>query len=296
VQKISRIFENVDAVEMAHYINATNSVGNNAVMIACEAKNVEMLEFLVKREFDVNHQNFDGETAAHICSRLNIVEAVEMLDADTILRDRKGQTALHVSCMFQNFGISELMASEANVNILNLNNESPIFFAKTAEAVNLFISLGADLKIRSRAGHTPLLHHCHEGNTGAAIAILVHCLANGINVDGSDVRGRTFIHICAHENLLNVLQVVTKRAKGKASISRLLDMTTQRKNTALHLAAYSANADVARLLLELGCNPCQRNSRGYTPADISRTEAIRELIEGTTFLTQHTRFFTTGLE
>jgi hypothetical protein len=79
--------------------------------------------------------------------------------------------------------------------ILTRYRPSPIFFAKTAEAVNLLISLRADLKTKSRAGQTPLLHHFQERNTDSAIAILEHCIADGIDVDESDVRGRTFAHM-----------------------------------------------------------------------------------------------------
>jgi ankyrin repeat protein len=79
--------------------------------------------------------------------------------------------------------------------ILTSYRPSPLFFAKTVDSVNLLISLRADLKTQSRAGHTPLLHHCQEGNTDSAIAILEHCIADGIDVDESDVRGRTFAHM-----------------------------------------------------------------------------------------------------
>ncbi len=83
-------------------VNVVDSVGNDVVTRLLKAKQYEtVLKMMKKRNWDVNHQNVDGDTFAHILAYDDSVAAIKLVEQLTKkknylpnIRNNKGQTAL----------------------------------------------------------------------------------------------------------------------------------------------------------------------------------------------------------
>ena len=79
-------------------------------------------------------------------------------------------------------------------------------------------------------------------------------------------------------------------AASRGDVNSLRDMLVNCANpnaadaqrmTALHLAAANGHADVVRLLLDFGISGSE-NTGGFTPAQLTKREDIKEMIHGAT--------------
>eukprot|EP00485_Elphidium_margaritaceum_P012804 CAMPEP_0202707098 /NCGR_PEP_ID=MMETSP1385-20130828/19440_1 /ASSEMBLY_ACC=CAM_ASM_000861 /TAXON_ID=933848 /ORGANISM="Elphidium margaritaceum" /LENGTH=267 /DNA_ID=CAMNT_0049365727 /DNA_START=166 /DNA_END=966 /DNA_ORIENTATION=+ len=97
-------------------INAKNARNQNstALMIAIQAKQLTVVQFLLERGAKVNEQNEFNETALHIATDDGDLEAVKLLcqyDVDKRIVNEKGETALDIAL----FNEGELAQSLARV-------------------------------------------------------------------------------------------------------------------------------------------------------------------------------------
>ena len=60
-------------------VKATNSYGVNAMQLAADTANIELIRLLLKAGADPESPNADGETALHLVARSGNVEAARLL-------------------------------------------------------------------------------------------------------------------------------------------------------------------------------------------------------------------------
>ena len=83
-------------------VNLVDSIGNDVVTRLLKAKQYDLVLVLMKkRNWNVNHQNVDGDTFAHILANDDSVAAVKIVEQLTKkknylpnIKNNKGQTAL----------------------------------------------------------------------------------------------------------------------------------------------------------------------------------------------------------
>ena len=86
-------------------VNLCDSVGNDVVTRLLKAKQYDMvLELMKKRNWDVNHQNVEGNTFGHILAQDNSVSALKVVEQLTKKRNflpniqnNKGETILDLA-------------------------------------------------------------------------------------------------------------------------------------------------------------------------------------------------------
>ena len=86
-------------------INCVDNVGNDVVTRLLKAKQYDLvLEFMKKRNWDVNHQNVDGNTFGHILACDDSVQAVKIVEQLIKkknylpnIKNNKGETALDLA-------------------------------------------------------------------------------------------------------------------------------------------------------------------------------------------------------
>ena len=86
-------------------VNLCDSVGNNVVMRLLKAKQYDLvLKLMKKRNWDVNHQNEDGDTFGHILAQDNSVSALKIVEQlmkkkkyIPNIKNHKGQTVLDLA-------------------------------------------------------------------------------------------------------------------------------------------------------------------------------------------------------
>lgn len=283
LEVLESLFANANAIDNQSFVNFTSNAGNNAIMIAVEMGHLHLIDFLISKGFNSNHQNFEGETVLHICAKENVCEPISKVSCDLNAQDRKGWTALHLSIMYNSLAVSRLLISPSNINAVTYLGESALFFALKKEGTDLLLSHGANPGIMSRSGTTPLLEHCLNANIESALAILEYCLSDPVQVvhlEFTDLRGRTFLHIASHANQMPIIKAFGNKLQKNKILVPFLHKVTYKQNTSLHAAAFASHLGIVRELLNLGANPNAINGQGYTASELSKNDKVRHCIEG----------------
>lgn len=97
-------FELVEEIIDKHKvdINTTDDAGNDVICRLLKAKQYELtLKYMKKRNWNINHQNKDGNTFAHILASINYVNVIEIINSLNRnkkfipnIKNNKGETIL----------------------------------------------------------------------------------------------------------------------------------------------------------------------------------------------------------
>lgn len=122
-------------------VNHADENGKNALMHACENENMEMAEVILSKmqwTFDLFH-------------KYESVAPVE-IRADINAKDKKGDTALGISCKSNNIEVAKmLLSNNADINAQNCEGNTALMIAcsnKNAEMVNLLINFSQESVIK----------------------------------------------------------------------------------------------------------------------------------------------------
>jgi ankyrin repeat protein len=226
-------------------VNAVDSDGNNALVLAILNTHYDLTQFLIDRGEDINIAAKNGRTALY--------SAVEMHDVDWSPRPAHKETDKTTSMDI----IHTLLDHKANVNA-QLTAPAPIekhaqdmgdktmaagttSFTRAArsadvELMHLLLDNGADPKLVGKDNQTALM------------------VAAGVSYN-DHIRG-------TEEEALEAV---------KLCVSLGLDVTaaTDKGETPLHGAAHRGADSITKYLVERGANVNARNKRGFTPLDLA---------------------------
>lgn len=268
-----------------------NSEKNNgaAPLHLATTKNVFIVQQLIKsalkykQHFDINIQDFDGQTPLHWAIASNHDDKkVEMLDLlishgariDLLGNPEKynGASPLHLTTMK-----NSLIAQTAiecsirnnlpfNINIQDFEGQTPLHWAisssiKDSEKIriiDLFISYGAEHSMRGKQetnnGASPL-HLATIQNSLILGSLIDSCMKNNmrLNIDIKDFQEQTPLHWAV---ILQVSESEKKKIiKSLISCDARIDVPSSTKATPLHLASLQNNATVKYLIeLSRACN------------------------------------------
>jgi len=160
-------------------VKAMNAYGVNAMQLAADASNTELIRLLLKAGADPNSPNPDGETALHLVARSGNIEAAKLLlRAGAAVDPREsfgGQTPLMWAAARRHPEMVELLAAKgADVNARSAVRD----YQRVATAESR-------AKFLDRGGFTPLLYAARE-NCGACVDEL---LKHKVDVDLPDPSG-----------------------------------------------------------------------------------------------------------
>jgi len=147
-------------------VKATNNYGANAMQLAADTSNTELIRLLLKAGADPESPNADGETALHLVARSGNVEAAKLLlkaGAKVNARERFGeQTPLMWAAARRHPQMVELLLSKgADVNARGAVRD----YKRVATAESRAAP-------RDRGGFTPLMYAA-RGNCGECVEILL---------------------------------------------------------------------------------------------------------------------------
>jgi len=162
----------------------------------------------------------------------------------TIMADNSGNTPLHlVSSVLQGPAIAELLLSSAP------RDREPATCA----------ALKKDSK-----GWLPIHVAAANGSLDVIEQLIDKCPEC---IESRNASGQSFLHVAIDKKRRNVVQYVCSRQ----SLARILNLTDQDGNTALHLAVKSGNQ---RMFCDLMGNPrvylSSANREGWTPLDVAQ--------------------------
>ena len=258
-------------------VNATNLYGVNAMLLAAEGGNTELIDLLLKAGAKADTANLDGETALHLVARTGNVDAAKLLlkaGAKVDAREKfGGQTPLMWAAARRHAPMVELLASSgADVNARSTVRD----YQRVATAESR-------AKFLDRGGFTPLIYAARE-NCGPCVAALLQHKADIGLPDPSDDPPLTIALMNANWDVAK--QLIEAGADvnqwdlfGQAPLHvAIATMNRRGDNNPLDLDAQNqlTGRDVVKLLVARGANPNQQQfyrapgrdpgiGRGLTP-------------------------------
>ena len=251
------------------------------LFVAAANGDVDILSFLVERGADVNawsggvDEQLTPLMIACVNGKLNAVLYLIDQGAEVNLEDNSGYTALHFAATFSNnnYALSCLIDSGANVNALRNDNRTPLMLAcESGNLVNCLLQKGANVDFQDNDGQTALYHAI--GSECNCFENLSSLIKYGADVNTSDVLKCTPLMMAS---LICDVKEVTLLIEHGAKV----DLQDEDGDVALHYAARvedKTSANFCRLLTAGASFLCE-NSEGLTPLLDASNEGDIEIVE-----------------
>ena len=251
------------------------------LFVAAANGDVDILSFLVKSGADVNARSGDVDeqlTPLMIaCENGKLNAVLYLIDegAEVNLEDSSGYTALHYAATFSNnnFALSCLIDSGANVNALTNNNRTPLMLAcESGKLVNSLLQKGAKVDFQDNDGQTALyLAIGSECNCFDNLSSLIRYEAD---VNTTDIRKCT--PLMRASEICDVKELTLLIERGAK-----VELQDQNGDTALHYAARAEKKTSANFckLLTAGASLLCENSHGLTPLLEASNRGNIEIVE-----------------
>jgi uncharacterized protein len=240
-------------------VKAMNAYGVNAMQLAADAANTELIRLLLKAGADPNSPNPDGETALHLVARSGNVEAAKLLlKAGAVVDAREsfgGQTPLMWAAARRHPEMVELLAgkgadvnarsairdyqrvatAESRAKFLDRGGFTPLMYAareNCRECVEVLLKHKVDVDLPDPAGMSPMVIAMMNGNWDIAKRLI----EAGADVNEWDIFGQAPLHVAIGN--------MNSRSNGDP-----LDQDAPNKAT---------GREIVQLLVDRGANPNQQ--------------------------------------
>jgi len=168
-----------------------------------------------------------------------------------------------------------LIVKGANVNISNIDGDTPLMFAIDKEDFNmvkLLIDNHANVNIADIGGNTPLLMAFIKNNR----EIIKLLIDNGANVNIADIDGNTPLITAIGKEYFNIVELMIDKNAN-------VNIANANGTTPLLLAVYNNNIEIIKLLIHKGAHVNIATTDGNTPLFVAvnnnNIETIKLLID-----------------
>lgn len=224
----------------------------------------------------------------------NIQKVSEDIGLNTAVRKDKW-TLLHVASATDRPDATQyLITKGSDVNVLDNDGKSPLYYCQSEGVAKLLIDAGADVNHPSILGKTPLHYACISKATPAVVELLLQC---GGRVNAEDKFGDTpFLNACAmaygcidEEEFAKNLPKINILIENGADVHH----TNLKGENGLHICSGYGAYEIAEILLKLGVEVNALNEKHQTPlfmACFGNTSAlnIKEgILNSLTILLEH---------
>lgn len=277
--------------------------GFTPLMIAAQEGHKSVVQMLLNRGADINHQSHEhGYTALRAAVNFNRAEVAQLLlfrGANPNIAARDHFTPIFMAVQKNDVEMIKTLAQHGDVNVTSEKNKgvSPLHKAvafKYFDAVQTLIRGGASINQKDSAGITPLLYaiefedersvelllnyhadveaSSNEGVTPLVLALkkqnfhIVEMLINkGAKVNSAGPGGFSPVHMMATVQDPRIVRLMLAHgANVDMPVVNCIDSGLD-GYTPLHMAAEAGIAQNIRLLLRAGANVNSKSKKGYLP-------------------------------
>ena len=196
----------------------------------------------------------------------DIQKVCEEIGLDTVVR-RDKWTLLHVASTTNRPDVTQyLINMGSDVNVLDKEGKSPLYYCKSEEVAKMMVVAGADVNRPSALGKTPLHHVCISDATPGAVKIL---LQSGARANAEDKFGDTpFLYACGmakfcinEDEFAQILPKINILLEYGADIQHI----NSKGENGLHLCSRYGAYEVVEILTNHGVEVNALNRKRQTP-------------------------------
>ena len=278
-------------------VDATNSVGGTALLLACQQGMDECTKLLLEAKASVDHGMQNGTAALHLACAVGRESTVQLLlnaDAKIDRENSAGDTPLITACRHAHSSLAKLLLDAgASVSHANLVGATPLLVAcdrpvdglsASFELIMALLDRGASVNAGDANGLTPLLAACKHSREDLSVVKLL-CARGARRVALVEGAGRSAEEVARHFQH-DALLVWLRRSRGWSTVERsevqLEDEKEERERRAV-LAAEAAAAEAAAKALEEGEEGDATDEAASAPAPTSDSPVanLAEALEAT---------------
>lgn len=200
-------------------IDFQNIQSYTALMMACDANNIEIVQKLIQNKADVNIRTRNGNTALMFASNYDIIQTLIENKADVNNQNKNGDTALieRMKIFPSDENIQEnekvvrlLIDSNANVNVRNEQGETALLIAYVdnswPEIARILINSKADVNIQD--SYSSALHSACQNHDIESVKLLIE---NKADITAQNYEGKTAIELTADHNIKKLLAAAHRK-------------------------------------------------------------------------------------
>ncbi|XP_043479675.1 uncharacterized protein LOC122509573 isoform X1 [Leptopilina heterotoma] len=130
---------------------------------------------------------------------------------------------------------------------------------------------GPGANVQDASGYTALHHAALNGHRDVVKLLLQHEASPNV----VDSKGSSPLHLAAWAGDAEIVRLILSQGPSNPKVN----LATKDNETALHCAAQYGHTEVVSQLLQYGCDPCIRNSRGESALDLAAQYGRLETVE-----------------
>lgn len=241
-----------------------NTLLHNAV----QSQNIEMVKACLEAGVDPTIKGFNDNTALHLSTKMTLLEIFDLIldtgKVDIETKNYRGNTILHNVCKsyFPYFFFSFVEKTKPNVNALNNDGQSPMYFCFENERFKKLVEMGADTSIVGVNNFPFYTSAAYEWK----VDILKECFSRpDIDLTITSNEGETLLN-CISAMDINFEDYIQNENVKEMFRKCTNTVTIHRKNSAFQSATETKNLKLLKYMFEYAEPELEhKNQLGETP-------------------------------
>ena len=243
-------------------IDSLDNEGNTSLHYAVQKSRTNIVQFLIKRGALTTIKNKEGNTPLHVARDSNIAEFLLQHGALSHAKNFNGKIPLHLGLRQKNKALIDVLSRDVDLTIRDNDNNNFLHYALEYNnndfAANLIERYASLINGENKKGITPLMSASQRGNN----IMVEQLIAKGAQINARDSSGRTPLLIAIANNNTDAARILLKYAPD-ASIAN------NNGENCLHYALKYNHVDLIDECIQCGASISKADSKGNLPLHIA---------------------------